>query len=220
MKPQKEVLWMNNMSLPHPTALDLRGRQSVRATFRLSPAAIEALSVVAAQLGIKQKSIFDHLIEDAQSLMRIAAKIDDESLKDKKRVQKTFVISRKSLASLETAAQKANASRDALVELSIRRLMPIISRERQKHRMRKEILKQMKHFLDKGIELLTEFESDLGDDDPTTIQFKSAIKALSSAHKDISAFIEKGDIIENFDLQRVSDSTRQRDGQVNDLKNN
>jgi hypothetical protein len=219
MKPQKEVLWMNNMSLPHPTALDLRGRQSVRATFRLSPAAIEALSVVAAQLGIKQKSIFDHLIEDAQSLMRIAAKIDDESLKDKKRVQKTFVISRKSLASLETAAQKANASRDALVELSIRRLMPIISRERQKHRMRKEILKQMKHFLDKGIELLTEFESDLGDDDPTTIQFKSAIKALSSAHKDISAFIEKGDIIENFDLQRVSDSTRQRDGQVNDLKN-
>jgi hypothetical protein len=74
--------------------------------------------------------------------------------------------------------------------------------------------------LDKGIELLTEFESDLGDDDPTTIQFKSAIKALSSAHKDISAFIEKGDIIENFDLQRVSDSTRQRDGQVNDLKNN
>ena len=50
-------------------------------------------------------------------------------------------------------------------------------------------------------------------------EFNSAIKALSSAHKDISAFIEKGDIIENFDLQRVSDSTRQRDGQVNDLKN-
>ena len=188
MEPYRETVWMNNMSLPHPTALDLRGRQSVRATFRLSPAAIEALSVVAAQLGIKQKSIFDHLIEDAQSLMRIAAKIDDEALKDKKRVQKTFVISRKSLASLETAAQKANASRDALVELSIRRLMPIISRERQKHRMRKEILKQMKHFLDKGIELLTEEQyrslQEIGTFDTTTsswVQTPAAIRKRGGA---------------------------------------
>ena len=87
MEPQRETIWINHMPLPHPTALDLRGRQSVRATFKLSPGAIEALSVVAAHLGIKQKSIFDHLIEDAQSLMLIADKIDHEFLKDVKRVQ-------------------------------------------------------------------------------------------------------------------------------------
>ena len=123
------------------------------------------------------------------------------------------MISRKSLASLEKAAQKANASRDALVELSIQRLLPIISRERQKHEMRKEILNQINHFWEKGVELLTEFETDLGDDDPTTIHFKSAIKALASAHNEISAFVDKGDIIESFDLQHLAVSTQQPDGQ-------
>jgi hypothetical protein len=217
MKPQKEMIWINNMSLPHPTVLDLRGRQSVRATFKLSPQAIEALSIVAVHLEIKQKSIFDHLIDDAQSLMQMADKMDHESLKDMKRVQKTFVISRKTLASLEKAAQKANASRDALVEMSIQRLLPIISRERQKHGMRKEILKEINHFLNKGIGLLAELETDLGDDDPTTMHFKSAIQALASAHNEISAFVDRGDIIETFDLQHLTVSTPQRDGQGNDL---
>jgi hypothetical protein len=220
MEAHGEIVWINNKSLPQPTALDLRGRQSVRATFKLSPGAIEALSVVAAHLGIKQKSIFDHLIEDAQSLMQIADKIDHEFFKDVKRVQKTFVISRNSLTSLEKAARKANASRDALVEVSIQRLLPIIARERQKHETRKEILNQINRFLEKGVELLTEFKTDLGDDDPTTNHFKSAIKALASAQNEISAFVRRGDIIENFDLQHLTVSTRQSDGTGNDYINN
>jgi len=43
------------------SALDLKGRQSVRATFRLSEDCINAISILSAQLGIKQKSVFDHL---------------------------------------------------------------------------------------------------------------------------------------------------------------
>ena len=127
------------------------------------------------------------------------------------------MISRKSLASLEKAAQKANASRDALVEMSIQRLLPIISRERQKHGKRKEVLNQINDFLDKGLALLAEFETNLGDDDPTTVHFKSAIKALASVHNEISAFITRGDIIENFDLQHLSVNTPQGDGQGNEL---
>jgi hypothetical protein len=38
-----------------PTSLDLRGRQSVRATFRPSEACIDAISILSTQLGIKQK---------------------------------------------------------------------------------------------------------------------------------------------------------------------
>ena len=57
-----------SMSVSNPSALDLRGRQSVRITFRLSEACIDAVSILSAQLGIKQKSIFDHLMEDAQVL--------------------------------------------------------------------------------------------------------------------------------------------------------
>ena len=50
-----------NLSVSNPPALDLRGRQSVRATFRLSEDCIDAISILSAQLGIKQKSVFDHL---------------------------------------------------------------------------------------------------------------------------------------------------------------
>jgi len=206
------MVWINNMSLPHPSAFDLRGRQSVRATFRLSTQAIEALSIVAAHLGIKQKSIFDHLIEDAASLMQIAREIDSNLLKDQERVQKTFVISRKTLISLEKIATKFGASRDALVELSIQRLLPVISRERQKHEMRKRILNDIRNFLDKGMELLAEFEAALGNEDPTTVRFKGAIKAVAAAQNEINGFVNKGEMIENFDLQHVAVNTKQRKG--------
>lgn len=198
MKHPEETVINNQMSLPHPTALDLRGRQSVRATFKISPRAIEALSIVAAQLGIKQKSIFDHLIEDAQSLKLMAQSIDDESLKGLERIQKTFVISRNTLVSLEKAVKKTSASRDALVEMAIQRLLPIISREQQKHDTRKKMLNEINHFLDKGMELMAKFEADLGNDDPATVDFKNAIKALASAQKHIGAFVSRGKIIENF----------------------
>ena len=217
MEPQREMMGLSRMSLPHPTALDLRGRQSVRATFKLSPSAIEALSIVAAQLSIKQKSIFDHLTADAQSLMLIAREIDKVSLKDLERVQKTFVISRNALKSLEKASKRANASRDALVEMSIQRLMPIISRERQKHNIRKRILDDIQNLLDEGITLLAKVETDLGNDDPTTINFKSAIKALSSAQSEISAFVNRGEKIENFEFKQLSVETKQRDDLGNDL---
>jgi len=41
------------ISISNPSANDLRGRQSVRATFRLSEACIHAISILSAQLEIK-----------------------------------------------------------------------------------------------------------------------------------------------------------------------
>ena len=56
MKKNEEKQLDENTSMLRPTTLDLRGRQSVRATFRLSEACIDAISILSAQLGIKQKS--------------------------------------------------------------------------------------------------------------------------------------------------------------------
>ena len=68
--------------IPQPSPRDLRGRQSVRATFKLSAKAIEAMSIVSVHLGIKQKSLFDHLIEDAQSLKHIACELESEKFQE------------------------------------------------------------------------------------------------------------------------------------------
>ncbi|MBT8332230.1 MAG: hypothetical protein KJP06_07870, partial [Deltaproteobacteria bacterium] len=164
--------------------------------------------IVAAHLGIKQKSIFDHLMEDARSLIHIAREFDRISLKDLERVQKTFVLSRNTLQSLEKTAEQFDAPRDALVELSIQRLLPVISRERQKHEMRKRILNDIRNFLDRGMELLAEFEAALGNDDPTTVRFKGAIKAVAAAQNEINGFVNKGEMIENIDLQHVAVNTK------------
>ena len=74
MENDKEHNQRRGVSEPRTFASDLRGRQSVRATFKLTEGCIDAISIVAAHLGIKQKSLFDHLVEDNSSLSSIAVK--------------------------------------------------------------------------------------------------------------------------------------------------
>ena len=103
----------------------LRGHQSVRTTFKLSERSISALSILAGQLGIKQKSLFDHLVEDVKVLQAIAREVDTFP-EHRPRVAKTYVISRRTLENLETVSSKFNTPRDALVEFSIERTLPLI----------------------------------------------------------------------------------------------
>ena len=117
----------NNLGVLGSTFDDLRGRQSVRATFKLTSDCIEAISIVAAQMGIKQKSLFDHLFQDTDALSTIAQKYSNARLQSVNRVQKTFVMSRNSLLSLEDVARHFNAPRDVLIEISVQRLLPIIT---------------------------------------------------------------------------------------------
>lgn len=184
--------------IPQPDTNDLRGRQSVRATFKLSSRAIGALSIVAVHLGIKQKSLFDHLIEDAHSLNLIARELAAEDFRALERVQKTFVISRRTLNCLEDISRQFNTPRDALVEYSIQRLLPVIEREREKHRSRKALLKEIEEHLEKGQALLAQSRDQLGEEDPVTGWLDSAMADLEHACRNIEDFVEKGDVIEDF----------------------
>lgn len=190
--------WMGSDSLPQPSPQDLRGRQSVRATFKLSARAIETMSIVSVHLGIKQKSLFDHLIEDTQSLSHIARELESEKFRSLSRIQKTFVISRRTLSCLDEISKQFQAPRDALVEYSIQRLLPVIAQERERHRRRKEILNDMNEHLADGLKILQKSKSLLGEDDPVFIRLASAIKSMENAQSNVNAFIEKGDIIEEF----------------------
>ena len=198
MADNEDTFWENDDILPRPSSEDLRGRQSVRATFKLSARAIEAMSIVAVHLGIKQKSLFDHLIEDVQSLKLIAREIESERFIALNRIQKTFVISRKTLSSLDETSRRFNAPRDALVEYSIQRLMPVITRERERHRKRKKILSDMNEYLENGLEILQKSTALLGDDDPVSVKLASAMRALVNAQGHVKAFVERGEIIEEF----------------------
>ena len=198
MEDNGDKYWINGDKLPQPSPHDLRGRQSVRATFKLSARAIEAMSIVSVHLGIKQKSLFDHLIEDAQSLSHIAREIESEKFRTLSRIQKTFVISRRTLSSLDEISKQFQAPRDALVEYSIQRLLPVIDQERERHLRRKKILSDMDEHLANGLKILRKSESLLGEDDPVFIRLAAAIKAMATAQSNVNAFVEKGGIIEDF----------------------
>ena len=189
---------LDDMELPLPSPEDLRGRQSVRATFKLSSRAIDALSIVAASLGIKQKSLFDHLIEDVEALNFIAKEIEAKKFRSTSRVQKTYVISRRTLSYLEQISREFDAPRDALVEYSIQRLMPVINREREKHRKRKQVLDAVNAHLEDGLRLLENMQALLGDNDPVSVRMKTAMAAYLNAQRAIEAYVEKGSIIEEF----------------------
>lgn len=189
-----------SFSLPDADPSDLRGRQSVRATFKLSENAISTLSLVAAHLGIKQKSLFDHLIDDDRSLSHIAQEMRVEEFKEIYRIQKTFVLSRKALSSLEHACEAYNAPRDMLVEYSIQRLMPLIARERGKHEKRKEILDLLREQVAVSIQIMEKALDELGDEDPVCAHIEKMIGSVKLACRQVEAFVERGSGIEDFDI--------------------
>lgn len=198
MKKRNKQEWEKGISLPQPSSSDLRGRQSVRATFKLSEKAIDVISVVAIHLGIKQKSLFDHLIDDTRSLNQIAREIQSDRFNNLKRFQKTYVLSRKTLCCLEEASKNFNAPRDALVEYSIQRLLPVIAEERGKHQKRKEILGEITAYLKHGEKILRKSRELLGEDDPVYVKFEAAVTGCHNVHDSIESFVEKGKGIEEF----------------------
>ena len=90
------------------------------------------------------------------------------------------------------------APRDALVEYSIQRLLPVIAKEREKHRKRKKILDEINSHLEQGLNMLRKSKALLGADDPVYAKLEAAMTAYAHARKNIENFIERCDIIEEF----------------------
>jgi hypothetical protein len=100
---------------------------------------IKLLGMVASQLGLKQKSLFDQLIENEEILIKVAESALGKVFGAEERRQKTYVLSRRSLEVLDNASRQLNIPRHMLVEVSIKRLLPVINDEQEKHRKRKLI---------------------------------------------------------------------------------
>ena len=186
------------MVLAGAYSTDLRGRQSVRTTFKLPPRCIDALSLLAGQLGIKQKSLFDHLMDDGQALMAIARDIEDDSSLSSGRVPKTYVISRRTLEILEQVSRKYQAPRDALVEFSIERIMPLIEEEKRKHDRRKSLQADLGQLEKMSRKLLEDADRALERDDPVLERVFQMYKAVKAGCSEIDAVISKGERLEDF----------------------
>lgn len=177
---------------------DLKGRQSVRTTFKLTPRSIDALSLLAGQLGIKQKSIFDHLVDDTAALKALAKEIENRKTIAANRVAKTYVISRRTLENLEQVCKRYQTPRDALVEFSIERILPLIQEEKKKHYNRKKLSNRLDRLLSDSRELLAEADRLLDRDDPVFEQIYQTARAVQAGHDEIGTIIDRGERLEEF----------------------
>jgi len=204
MSKGNEKLQKEKLSPTSAFTSDLKSRQSVRATFKLTKGCIEAIGILANQMGIKQKSLFDYLADDMDNLKSIAREIKHIKPEKPDRIQKTFVISRKSLSSLDEISNMFNASRDFLVECSIQRLLPIISRERTKHEIRKEFLIRIKKHFQQGEKMLNDIRKQLGDDDPIINKFDMVMSSYETVKDNMESFIDRSKDIETFDENNMN----------------
>ncbi len=183
---------------PDPNPFELREKQSVRATFKLSKKAIDSIGLVAVHMGIKQKSLFDYVIEDLSTLEKTAEQIRNKNFKDTPRVQKTYVLSRKTINLIETIARAYNLPRDVLVEHAVRRLESLIRSEKQKHRKRKELLVEAMDQFDRLRTLFEQAGQNLGEDDPFCRHLAKTLSACEKGEREMKNFIEKGNALEEF----------------------
>ncbi len=195
MSKEKKIL--DFMVVSGTYSADLKGRQSVRTTFKLSPRSIDALSLLAAQLGIKQKSLFDHLIDDTQTLKAIARDVESPEMRAN-RVPKTYVISRRTLESLDEISRHYQTPRDILVEFSIERIMPLIKEERKKHENRKKLINSIDGLLENSRSLLQEADKVLDRDDPVLEKVFQICRSINQGCAEINTIVEKGQKLEEF----------------------
>jgi hypothetical protein len=180
------------------SADSLKGKQSVRATFRLPGQCIALLSMAADQLGIKQKSLIDQLMENQEILNRVAHEGREYTANCNERVHKTYVISRNSLVALKNIAGEYKISRDLLVELSINRLRPVITAEQEKQRKWKIIQGEIGDLLSHGQQTLVEAAGLLGEEDHVYRRLAGLITLLARGCNDINQLIEKSERREEF----------------------
>lgn len=176
----------------------LRGRQSVRATFKLPSQVISLLSLVANQLGLKQKSLFDQLVENPETLAQVARGAGNYQSVHVHRQQKTYVLSRNSLVALEHVAKVYGLPRDLLVEISIQRLLPVMSSEQDKQERRKKVLSDLQTYFNQGLVLLEAMEQMLGEEDQVTRQVAMALTYLQQGSVQLQNQVELGRDIEGF----------------------
>lgn len=168
----------------------LLGKQSVRATFRLSDQMIDLLKVAAAHLEVKQKSLIDELVQNRETLDRVASESQAMQQKEDERRQKTFVLSRNALELLDDISDKYNLSRDNLVELCIGRLIPVVDAEQEKHKKRRQLIKDVDRYLEEGKKLQKKADTMLDRDDQFRVKFEKIVSYTERNVGELRKFVK------------------------------
>lgn len=183
-----EYSYGDNLQL---SAKQLRGKQSVRATFRLSYQLIDLLRVAANHLEVQQKSLIDELVQNRETLDRVANEAQEVLQESTARRQKTFVLSRNALTLLDDISDKHDLSRDQLVELCISRLIPFVDAEQEKHEQWRLLIKEVNQFLENGKTLLEKADTLLGTDDRFRVKLEKIVNYTERNIEELREYVKE-----------------------------
>ncbi|RLB97275.1 MAG: hypothetical protein DRH90_23590, partial [Deltaproteobacteria bacterium] len=141
-------------------------------------------------------------LEDSDALIAIARSNPRKNVEKKDRIQKTFVISQKSLSSLKKLLNEVESSRDDLVEYAIQRLLPILLKERNQQKKREIALSEMAQLLEHSIELMSKIEKTVGKDDPLYEYYLEGIMAYQNAFDKMENLVQQGKRISRIRMER------------------
>ncbi len=99
-------------------------------------------------------------------------------------------------------------SRDILVEISIKRLLPLLMAEREKHFKRAKILSEMEKYLRHGRELLVQTENLLGTSDPVYEMVGRMVRLGEEKVMALSDIVAKGKALEGAGIEKFSGEVR------------
>ena len=144
---------------------ELKAKQSVRTTFRLTEKTINLLKVAARQLGIKQKTVLDQLLENEKALNLLADDAITYSRNENKCRPKTLVLSQKALDLIEKISYRYDIPRDFLIELSVARLASYINSLAETHAKRRTLMEELDQYSTQISDLLSKAGTMLQEDD-------------------------------------------------------
>lgn len=175
---------------------ELKGRQSVRTTFKLPEKTINLLKISAKHLGIKQKTLLDQLIEDETILNVLAKEAQNHCRNDDDCRPKTFVLSRKALDLIDVMLDRYDIARDILVDLSITRLASYIESLSEKHDQRRSLLKEIDKYQQLLEDLSSKANATFDQEDPFRVKLESLTQTTQKSAGEIRKIVkDKSDFI-------------------------
>lgn len=144
---------------------ELRAKQSVRTTFRLTEKTINLLKVAAKHLGIKQKTLLDQLLEDEKALNLLADDAITHARNENKCRPKTLVLSQKALDLIEKISYSYDIPRNFLIELSVARLASYVDSLAQTHAKRRAFWEELDQYTTQLVDMDRKAGKMLQDDD-------------------------------------------------------
>jgi len=155
---------------------ELRAKQSVRTTFRLTEKTINLLKVAAKHLAIKQKTLLDQLIEDEKTLNLLADDAITHARNENKCRPKTLVLTQKALDLIEKISYIYDIPRDFLIELSVARLASYINSLAQTHAKRRALLGELDQYKTQLADMAEKAGKILQDDDVFQVKLGNLVE--------------------------------------------